>query len=248
MVVNGDSQQCLKLAELLDVPSVVELLSDPTGAAGRAFGVSRGFAPDDSLSPFVKLFVMGVIGGSGSWWTLPAVLTGYCGSPGGKRGWIESALKQGQLAGRWPSTVLELGDDGEIQGNKFDTTPVVAHWGVRPFEVTRVVGGGGSEESEPGPMPWVLNDRCQRCLNRARPRFATARLAPRLSPPPALPPPRPAGYAPATEHHRRSRPTLGRAEATRRQMLDTTGRMYCCRRRDSAVFMGRPWSVRHCGF
>ena len=86
---------CEKLASLLDLPDAVELYADPAGEAGRRFGVSRGFRPDDSsLSAFAKLFVMGIVGGPGAWATLPAVLVGYFGSPGGKRRWIEESLKQ----------------------------------------------------------------------------------------------------------------------------------------------------------
>lgn len=55
MVVNGEAAACEKLAGLVDLPSDIELLSDPTGEAGRRFGVSRGFRPDDAgLSPFAK--------------------------------------------------------------------------------------------------------------------------------------------------------------------------------------------------
>uniref|UniRef100_A0A7S0VSQ1 Uncharacterized protein n=1 Tax=Hemiselmis tepida TaxID=464990 RepID=A0A7S0VSQ1_9CRYP len=134
MVVNGEAGSCSKLAELLDLPSELELFSDPTGEAGRSFGVSRGFRPDDaSLPPALKLFAMG-IGVGPPWNTLPAVLEGYVGSPGGNREWIEAALKQGQEAGRWPS-ILELDDDGNITGNRFDETPLVSGWGVRPFEL-----------------------------------------------------------------------------------------------------------------
>lgn len=136
VVVNGEAAQALKLAELVDLPEAVELYADPTGEAGRRFGVSRGFRPDDtSLSPFAKLFFMG-IGIGPPWQTLPAVLTGYFGNPSGKRAWIEAALRQGQLAGRWPDSVLELSADGsEVVGNRFDDTPLVSGWGVRPFEL-----------------------------------------------------------------------------------------------------------------
>mmetsp|Transcript_20089 Transcript_20089/g.39017 ORF Transcript_20089/g.39017 Transcript_20089/m.39017 type:complete len:299 (-) Transcript_20089:84-980(-) len=134
MVINGEPSACTKLAELLDLPSEMELFSDPTGEAGRKFGVSRGFRPDDaSLPPSLKLFAMG-IGIGPPWMTLPAVLQGYFGNPGGRREWIEAALKQGQEAGRWPS-VLELGDDGSIKSNKFDDTPLLSGWGQRPFEL-----------------------------------------------------------------------------------------------------------------
>ena len=62
-----------------DLPEAVELYADPTGEAGRSFGVSRGFRPDDvGLSPSLKLFVVG-IGLGPPWGTLPAVLTGYVG-------------------------------------------------------------------------------------------------------------------------------------------------------------------------
>jgi hypothetical protein len=113
----------------------VELLADPTGGAGRAFGVSRGFRPDDdSLSPFAKLFVVG-IGLGPPWGTLPPVLKGYVGDAKGRREWIEASLQQGQRAGRWPNP-LELSDDGErVVANAFDNTPLLGGWGVRPFEL-----------------------------------------------------------------------------------------------------------------
>jgi len=134
MVMNGKASSCSKLAELLDLPSEIELFADPEGEAGRHFGVSRGFRPDDSgLNPNIKLFAMG-IGIGPPWMTLPAVLQGYFGNPNGSRDWIETALKQGQLAGRWPE-VLTLDENGSVLKNKFDDTPVVAGWGVRPFEL-----------------------------------------------------------------------------------------------------------------
>ena len=46
MVVNGSPESCRKLAEILDLPSDVELLSDEAGEAGRRFGCSF----PDSLS------------------------------------------------------------------------------------------------------------------------------------------------------------------------------------------------------
>lgn len=145
-VVNGEPKQCKLLASLLDFPRgtddgddgiEIELLSDPRGEAGRKFGVSRGFRPDDeSLSPFAKQFCSG-IGIGPPWMTLPAVLPGYFGDPAGRREWIEESLRQGQLAGRWP-TVLELDgkDSDSIVGNKFDDAPLgVGAWGRRPFEL-----------------------------------------------------------------------------------------------------------------
>ena len=68
------------------------------------------------------------------WNTLPSVLIGYFGNPGGKRFWIEDSLKQGQEAGRWP-TILDIDDDGSVVGNKFDNVPLLSGWGVRPFEL-----------------------------------------------------------------------------------------------------------------
>ena len=133
VVVNGDVAQITKLGELLDMPAEVEILADPTGDAGRLFGVSRGFRPDDAkLSPFLKLFVVG-IGLGPPWGTLWPVLTGYFGSPSGKRDWIEASLRQGQLQGRWPNP-LELSGD-KIVGNAFDNTPLLGGWGRRPFEL-----------------------------------------------------------------------------------------------------------------
>lgn len=143
VIVNGEPRQCKLLAGFLDFPATsttegavaIEILSDPTGEAGRKFGVSRGFRPDDpSLSPFVKQFCSG-IGIGPPWMTLPAVLPGYFGDPNGRREWIETSLKQGQLSGRWPK-ILELDDDQNIVANKFDDAPFgVSSWGRRPFEL-----------------------------------------------------------------------------------------------------------------
>ena len=138
IVVNGQASSCEKLAELLDPPDGVELLSDPAGEAGRVFGVSRGWRPDDArVPPALKLFVVG-IGLGPPWGTLPAVLSGYVGNPSGRRAWIEAALKQGQLAGRQAGPlpdILELSASGEVVGNKFDDFPLVGGWGVRPLEL-----------------------------------------------------------------------------------------------------------------
>lgn len=135
MVVNGEATSCLKLAELLDIPEEIELFSDPTGDAGRSFGVSRGWRPDDtSLNPRLKLTVMG-IGFGPPWMTLPAVLTGYFGNPRGRREWIEASLQQGQLAGRWPNVLHLNPADGSIVGNKFNAVPFFGGWGRRPFEL-----------------------------------------------------------------------------------------------------------------
>jgi len=146
IIVNGEPNQCKLIANLLDFPTnattatitggtiEIEFLSDPTGEAGRKFGVSRGFRPDDtSMSPFVKQFCSG-IGIGPPWMTLPAVLPGYFGDPNGRREWIETSLKQGQLSGRWPE-ILELDSNENIIANKFDDAPFVSNWGRRPFEL-----------------------------------------------------------------------------------------------------------------
>lgn len=160
MVVNGEARQCEMLAKLLDLPNEIELFADPTGEAGRKFGVSRGFRPDDeSMPPFVKQFFSGV-GIGPPWMTLPAVLPGYLGDPNGRRGWIETSLKQGQEAGRWPA-VLEFNGEGDIIGNKFDSAPLVSNWGRRPFELATLrlqslIGIQSTHWSELKPV----DDRC----------------------------------------------------------------------------------------
>ena len=73
-MLNADAARCRTLAELLDGRTTSELFSDPTGEAGRKFGVSRGFGPGDAaLSPYVELFVVG-IGLGPPWGTLLPVL------------------------------------------------------------------------------------------------------------------------------------------------------------------------------
>lgn len=133
-VVNSDPAACAALAEILDLPAEVELCSDPTGEAGRRFGVNRGWRPDDTqLNPYVKLF--GMLVGLGAGGTLPSVIAGYIGNPWGTKGWIESSLAQGQRAGRWPQSALEISDDGKVAINKFDELPLVSSWGRRPLEL-----------------------------------------------------------------------------------------------------------------
>ena len=43
-------------------------------------------------------------------------------------------MQQAQSAGRVPEP-LELAADGSIAKNRFDDTPLVSDWGVRPFEL-----------------------------------------------------------------------------------------------------------------
>jgi hypothetical protein len=106
----------------------------PFHVRAQAFGVSRGWRPDDdALSPYLKLYLM--LFGIGPPCTLPAVITGYLGNPSGRHDWIESALAQGQTAGRWPTNALELSADGAVLANKFDELPLVGSWGRRPLEL-----------------------------------------------------------------------------------------------------------------
>merc|ERR1719424_1882829 len=58
IVVNGSPDSCKRLAEILDLPADVELLSDEAGEAGRLFGVSTGWLPDSDLNPYLKLLGM----------------------------------------------------------------------------------------------------------------------------------------------------------------------------------------------
>ena len=133
MIVNGTPQAAKKLANLIGLQEEVVLLSDPVGSAGRAFGVCRGWLPEDEINPYLKLF--GMLWGLGAWATLPSVVGGYIGNPWGKQPWIESALLQGQLAGRWPNNVIVLDDSGNIKENKFATLKYVGGWGRRPLEL-----------------------------------------------------------------------------------------------------------------
>lgn len=143
VTINGSPASAKLIAQLVGLPDEVVLLSDETGSAGRAFGVGRGWLPDvDELtiggiklpiSPYAKLF--GMLLGLGARDTLPSVITGYLGNPWGSNKWIKSALAQGQRAGRWPDTVLDLDDSGAVVGNKFDDLPIVGSWGRRPLEL-----------------------------------------------------------------------------------------------------------------
>ena len=93
----------------------------------------RGWLPESELNPYVKL--LGMLVGLGASATLPSVITGYLGNPSGSSGWIEASLAQGQKAGRWPDTVLDLDAAGGVAGNKFAELPAVGGWGRRPLEL-----------------------------------------------------------------------------------------------------------------
>mmetsp|Transcript_27323 Transcript_27323/g.41967 ORF Transcript_27323/g.41967 Transcript_27323/m.41967 type:complete len:351 (+) Transcript_27323:26-1078(+) len=117
----------------------VEILIDEIGVAGRAFGVGRGWKPDDeSMNPFLKLF--GMLFGLGAYGTLPAVIGGYIGNPITPQPWIEDALLVGQLQNRWPDTVLNITKDesGVVSDveNKFNSLPWgISSWKRRPLEL-----------------------------------------------------------------------------------------------------------------
>jgi len=136
LVLNAGAPAASALAAVVDLPvddAGVDLLSDPGGACGRAFGVGRGWKSDDpDTSPYLKLF--GMLFGLGAWATLPAVIGGYIGNPWTAQPWIEDALAVGQVAGRWPDTALEM-SDGEVVENKFAALPLVGGWKRRPLEL-----------------------------------------------------------------------------------------------------------------
>mmetsp|Transcript_9968 Transcript_9968/g.21072 ORF Transcript_9968/g.21072 Transcript_9968/m.21072 type:complete len:321 (-) Transcript_9968:340-1302(-) len=139
LVLNCETAAAEKLVELVDLDtsssSSVEVMVDPQGEAGKAFGVGKGWQPDnEDMSPFLKLF--GMLWGLGAWATLPAVIGGYIGNPFVPQPWIEDALAVGQKKNRWPDNALELDQDtGNIKVNKFSELPYVGSWKRRPLEL-----------------------------------------------------------------------------------------------------------------
>lgn len=136
MVLNCQPDAALAMAEVVDLDTTkLDLFVDNKGTAGREFGVSRGWLPDnEDVNPFLKLF--GMLWGLGAWATLPAVIGGYIGNPFVPQRWIEDALAVGQNKDRWPNTALELSQDGKnIEVNKFTELPVVGTWPRRPLEL-----------------------------------------------------------------------------------------------------------------
>jgi hypothetical protein len=134
MVVNAEPEAVKALASLVQLPGEVQLVSDPLGTAGKAYGVEKGWRPDDAeLNPYLKLF--GMLFGLGAWATLPSVIGGYIGNPFVPQPWIEDALLVGQLAGRWPNTALVVDGSGGVVENKFKSLKYVGGWGRRPLEL-----------------------------------------------------------------------------------------------------------------
>jgi hypothetical protein len=135
MVLNAEPEAAKALCGAVDLDmDQVDIFIDPSGNAGRQFGVSRGWLPDnEDVNPFLKLF--GMLWGLGAWATLPAVIGGYLGNPLTPQPWIEDAFAVGMKQGRWPDNALELNDDGSIKSNKFDELPYVGSWERKPLEL-----------------------------------------------------------------------------------------------------------------
>ena len=141
LVLNCEEESAKALADLVDLPcdissdETVTLMVDPLGKAGLAFGVGRGWRPDDTdMSPYVKLF--GMLWGLGAWATLPAVIGGYIGNPFTPQPWIEDAMAVGIRKKRWPDMALVLDESsGSVTTNKFTELPLVGSWPRRPLEL-----------------------------------------------------------------------------------------------------------------
>lgn len=76
MVLNCQPEAAMALCEAVELDTdQVNIMVDNNGQAGRAFGVGRGWVPDnEDVSPFLKLF--GMLFGLGAWATLPAGTSG----------------------------------------------------------------------------------------------------------------------------------------------------------------------------
>ena len=132
-IMNASPSSAQKLVSLLDLDSGINVYADEMGEAGKKFGVSLGWRPNDNqMNEYLKLF--GMLWGLGAWKTLPSVIGGYLGNPFAEQPWIETALAQGTNQGRFPTNALEMKGD-EIVSNKFAELPVVGIWGRRPLEL-----------------------------------------------------------------------------------------------------------------
>jgi hypothetical protein len=134
MIMNASPKSCEALSSLLDLDDSITLYSDEFGTAGKAFGVNRGFLPEnEDVNPYLKLF--GMLWGLGAWATLPSVIGGYIGNPYAEQTWIQDALATGTKKGRFPTNALDMQADGTVVENKFASLPVVGIWGRRPLEL-----------------------------------------------------------------------------------------------------------------
>ena len=137
MIINCPNSMVVhKFQQYIDLPpyDTMECFYDPTGVAGKAFGVSRGWLPDNTnIHPYIKLF--GMLFGLGAYATLPAVISGYIGNPFVKQPWITDAMIVGNTQQRWPMDALEILENSTVL-NKFDDLPIVGRtWGRRPLEL-----------------------------------------------------------------------------------------------------------------
>ena len=136
MIVNCKADAALAFSRYIDLPEEdLELWIDPTGEAGRVFGVNRGWLPENrDIHPYLKL--SGMLVGLGAWASLPAVISGYLGNPWTAQPWITDAFLVGNRQKRWPMNALEMAEDGvSMLKNNFDTLPFFGSWGRRPLEL-----------------------------------------------------------------------------------------------------------------
>jgi hypothetical protein len=138
LLLNCQPSAAVKLKTLTELPDDIEVWVDNTGQAGRAFGVGRGWLPDNAdVNPFVKLF--GMLVGLGAWATLPAVIGGYLGNPFQGQPWITDAMAVGIRQKRWPDNALELSTTNTgvvvVVADKFAELPLVGSWPRRPLEL-----------------------------------------------------------------------------------------------------------------
>jgi hypothetical protein len=133
-IMNASPSSVKALTSLLDLDPSINCYSDELGVAGKEFGVNKGWRSDDTeMNAYLKLF--GMLFGLGAWKTLPSVIGGYLGNPFAEQPWIESALAQGTVKGRFPTNALEMAENGAVRANKFADLPVVGNWGRRPLEL-----------------------------------------------------------------------------------------------------------------
>lgn len=149
----GTVESGRKLAKMLELPETLELYADPSGACHAALGFSRGALPEyaEVLNPYLRVFLM--LLGVGSPGTIRTVLSGYFGNgalPKEKTSWVDEALKQGAVQGRFPTRVpqrlpWEASKPGEQEwvdlaeaGSQVWDGRGFGETGLRPFELATV--------------------------------------------------------------------------------------------------------------